>query len=273
MTTTVRRRLAPLAMALAALSATWPARAQGLTDTTALHDPLQGITEQLDDTGREVLAAYPSFDAARILQAVKAIEARAGTPAARPEDGYIAALGYLELLVIRRHYAREDEEHMPAALRDETDDGLSERGLTHALAFAQKNPKHSDVERVAGELISFQISGPVSGMRKGPEARAAIDRALQKDDGNAWAHFAVARMHFHNPAMFGGDKDAALRELRILSRTIQDFRVSLYLARCYQWKELPAQARYWARVAERQAPDNPEVRALLEQVRAAAAEE
>src|SRR5690606_37120009 len=95
----------------------------------------------------------------------------------------------------------------------------------------------------------------------------AIDRALQKDRGNAWAHFAVARMHFHNPAMFGGDKDAALRELRILSRTIQDFRVSLYLARCYLWKELPDQARYWARVAQRQAPDNPEVRHLLSQVR------
>lgn len=267
MNTTARRWLLPLALALAATALS--AHAQELTDETALRDPLQGVAEQLDESGREVLAAYPGYDAARILRAVQALEARAGTPAARPDDGYVAAVGYLELLVIRRYYAREDEAHMPAVLRDETDDKLAERGLAHALAFAQKDPKHSDVERVAGELISFQISGAVSGMRKGPEARAAIDRALQKDGGNAWAHFAVARMHFHNPAMFGGDKEAALRELRILSRTIQDFRVSLYLARCYQWKEQADEARYWARVAERQAPDNPEVRALLEQVRVA----
>lgn len=266
MNTTERWRLLPLALALAAAL---PARAQELTDTTALRDPMEGLVEQLDEPGREVLAAYPGYDGERILRAVQALEARASTATARPDDGYVTALGYLELLVIRRYYAREDEAHLPAALRDETDDGLAARGLAHALAFAEKNPEHSDVERVAGELISFQISGPVSGMRKGPEARAAIDRALQKDGGNAWAHFAVARMHFHNPAMFGGDKDAALRELRILSRTIQDFRVSLYLARCYQWKEVPEQARYWARVAERQAPDNPEVRALLEQVSAA----
>lgn len=264
MNSTTRRRLLPLALILVAAL---PAGAQELTDKTALRDPLQGVAEQLDELGREVLAAYPGYDGERILRAVQALEARASTAAARPDDGYVAALGYLELLVIRRYYAREDEDHMPTVLRDETDDGLAARGLAHALAFAEKNPKHSDVERVAGELISFQISGPVSGMRKGPEAQAAIDRALQKDGGNAWAHFAVARMHFHNPAMFGGDKEKALRELRILSRAIQDFRVSLYLARCYQWKEAPGEARYWARVAQRQAPDNPEVRALLQQVR------
>ena len=255
-----------------ALTLSSPAAGQELTEETALRDPLAGLAEQLDEPGREVLAAYLDYDAARILAGVQALEARAGTPAARPDDDYVAALGYLELLVIRRFYAREDEARMPAALRDETDDALAARGLERALAFARRQPKHSDVERVAGELISFQISGPISGMSKGPEARAAIDRALQKDGGNAWAHFAVARMHFHNPAMFGGDKDAALRELRILSRTIQDFRVSLYLARCYLWKELPDQARYWASVARRQAPDNPEARRLDAQVRAAGEE-
>lgn len=254
-----------LALALALLAAQG-ARGQELTEQTALNDPLAALAEALDEPGREVLAGFPGYDAGRILKGVQALERRANTPDARPDDGYVAALGYLQLLVVRRYFEREAAASMPRALRDRTDEALAARGLEHARAFAQAQPRHSDVERVIGELISFQISGPISGMSKGPEARAAIDRALTKDPGNAWAHFAIARMHFHNPAFVGGDKEAALREFRLLSRRIEDVRLSIYLARAYLWKGLPDQARYWSQVALRQAADNPEAQALARAV-------
>lgn len=224
------------------------------------HDPQVALLEEA--TQAEVVSAFAAYDAERIWGALERIQARAGTAEARPLDGYAEALGCLELLVIQRYYERQDEARLPKVLAEQGREALVERGLAAAERFRQANPAHSDVERVRGELISFQITGPVSGWTKGPEAQKAVLEAEQKDGKNAWAVFAQARMHFHNPAMAGGDKDLALKELRAISPHLKHFRISHYLALTYQAKEMLLQARYWAQVARRQAPDNPEVARL-----------
>lgn len=227
----------------------------------AFHDPQQALLGEANQA--EIVSAFPAYDAPRIWAALERIEARAGKAEANALDGYAAATGYLELLVIQRWFERNDKEHLPQVLRDNGREALVEKGLAAAEAFRAKNPTHSDIERVRGELISFLISGPVSGFRKGPEAQAAVLDGEKKDEGNAWCVFASARMHFHNPAMAGGDKDLALKELREISPHMKHFRVSHYLALVYQAKGMLPQAQYWARVAARQAPENPEIARLV----------
>jgi len=250
-----------LATALA-LSLATPFLASAGAGEPAIHDPLAALARDLDATAAEVLAAFPAYDAARIASATAALEARAGTPAAGPMDGYVLAQGYLELAVIRRFYETEAPGTMPESLGRYEPDALSEAGLGHARAFAASHAGHSDIARVEGELISLQIRGMTGGMTKGPKARAAIERALEADPGNGWARFAVARMHFHNPPFAGGDLDLALAELREIARGVPSFRVSLYIARCYMRKRMDPQAAYWLEKAREQAPGNPEVERL-----------
>lgn len=226
-------------------------------------DPMADLAEALDAPGREILEGFPSYEADRIWKAIETLEARQGTPAAREPDRYVLALGYLELLVIERYHERRDPDSTPALFAGLDLDEVSDRGQAHAVAYAADHPTDSDIHRIRGELISFQIHGMTSGMSKGPEAREAVERALELDPGNAWALFARGRMHFHNPAIAGGDKDLALEELRGVSRAVSDFRVSIYLSMTYYAKGMLPQARFWALKTLRQAPSNPEARSLL----------
>lgn len=239
----------------------------GRADEQPLHDPLAEAAPGLDATAREVLDAFPGYEVERLWAAVRALEARAGKAEAGPHDGWILAQGYLELLVAQRHFERHQPDDVPQLLRDHPAAELAERGIAAATAFRDAHPDHSDVERVLGELTSFQITGPISGWSKGPQAREAVERAKARDPGNAWAHFAEGRMLFHNPAMAGGDKDKALEVFRLVVRSLAGFRAPLYLAMTYQAKGMLRQARYWAEVARRAAPDNPEVAWLARELR------
>jgi len=215
-------------------------------------------------TAAQALACFARFDDASLLNALKAIEARAGTDEATPLDDYVAAQGRLDLLTMRRFYEKQLPDEMPAVLKDIDPDAFAEQGIALAKAFARSHPGHSDIERVRGELISTQIRGMMGGMTKGPDAKEAIEKSLELDPDNAWAQFSQARMHYHNPAFAGGDKDKALAELRTLAESIHHFRVSMYLAMTYQAKEMLPQARFWALKAQRAAPDNPEVKHVAE---------
>lgn len=259
-----------LAAALAA--AALPASAQRRERAHVYRDPLAAVASSLDDEARAVLEAYPSYDAGRILDAVRALEARHGTSDEGADDAWILAQGYLELAVVQRFYERHLPDTTPEAIAGADPDEWIERGLELAEEYAARHPEHADVERVRGELVSFQISGMIGGMTKGPEARKAIDRAVQLDPQNAWAAFARARMHYHNPAFVGGDVDLALREFRSLFESVEDVRVALYVAHCYRKKEMPSQAHFWARRALALAPENPEARWLEAEIAAEGAE-
>ncbi len=254
-------RLAAVLCALGLLAAAPPpplARAE----ERVLADPLAALERDADEVGKEVFRAYASYDVARLTKAVAALEARAGKPGARPDDGWLLAQAHVELLAIHRFYEREAQAGMPAALADVDPAALADRGLEHARAFAAAHPEHSDIERAIGELLSYQIRGMAGGLTKGPEAEAAIDRAVEKDRTNAWARFAIARMRFHNPKFAGGDLDLALKEMRELARALASVRVTLYVAHGYRKKGMLPQALFWVEKSLAIAPENPEAKWL-----------
>ncbi len=234
---------------------------------TALHDPLATLQEKTDEVGRPVLTAFAAYDHAKIRKAIAALEARAGTDAAHDLDRYVIAQGYAEVATIRRYYEKHDEDAMPAALEALYADDIAEKGLAQAAAFAERHPEHSDIWRVTAELKASQIRGMTSGFTRGPEALEAITKAQELDPENGWALFAQGRMHYHNPAIAGGDKDLALRELRRVVKSIENWRVFHYLSLTYDAKDMLPQAWFWAQKASGAAPENPEVALHLREVR------
>lgn len=238
-----------------------------------LADPLARFESGADELAKELFAAFLRYDAAALVAGEARLAARMGGAEEVAGDAYLHAQGSVLILVMRRYYEVEDPEGMPAALAGIDPVALAGAGLARAAAFAASHPDHSDIERVQAELLSFQIRDMMSGMTKGPAARAAVGRALAKDPTNGWALFAQARMHFHNPAFAGGDKDLALQEFRRCAEVLGGFRAKLYLARAYHAKEMDTQARFWARKALAAAPDNPEVKRFAAALEPAAAPE
>jgi hypothetical protein len=233
---------------------------------SVFHDPLATLSDATDDVGRTVLAAYDSYDVKGLVKALAVIDARLGTKKEQPEDRYVLAQGYIELALMRRYYEKEAEDDMPAILEAMDPDEISETGIAHAAVYAEAHPDHADIVRVHGELVSTQIRGMMGGMTKGPEAKRLMKEAGDMDPENGWVHFSSARMHYHNPSFVGGDKDLALMELRELQKSMDPFRVRLYLALVYNAKEMYPQARYWALKAKAVAPDNPELDSLMQEI-------
>lgn len=227
-----------------------------------LQSPLAAALEHADEVQKDVVTAFPSYDVDRIDRAVKALEQRATATAKKDDDDYFIAQGKLELLLIRRFYETDLEKEMPAALASIDHDALADDALAAATRFADAHADHSDVHRVIGELFSTKIRGMASGMKNGPKAKEAIDRALELDPKNSLAVLCQGRMHFHNPSFAGGDKDKALEEFRRVAQDTDDLRAHLYLARIYRDREMYPQARFWVKKAERVAKDNPEARFL-----------
>lgn len=257
-----------LALAAALLAATACLRGALAEETeTALHDPMAVLHESTDDVGRALLDAFPAYDHATILKSIAALEKRAGTATATELDPYVIAQGYAEIATIRRYYEKHAEDDMPEVLGEMDADDIAEKGLAHASAFAEAHADHSDIWRVTAELKASQIRGMTSGFSKGPEALEAITKALRLDPDNGWAIFANGRMHYHNPAIAGGDKDLALKELRQVVKSIESWRVYHYLSLTYDAKDMLPQAWFWAQKASRAAPRNPEVALHLRDVR------
>jgi tetratricopeptide (TPR) repeat protein len=235
--------------------------------TEPLNDPLAVMTQKIDAAGRPIVTGFVAYDHAQIRAAIAKLEARAKTDAAHEIDRYVIAQGYAEIATIRRFYEKHAEDDMPASLARLDADEIAEKGLAHAIAFSDAHPDHSDIWRVRAELKASQIRGMVSGFAKGPEALEAIANAQRLDPKNGWALFAQGRMHYHNPAIAGGDKDLSLKELRQVVKSIKNWRVYHYLSLTYDAKDMLPQAWFWAQKARRTAPKNPEVALHLGQVR------
>ncbi len=251
------------------LVAVLPMLADGTpTGADRLHTPFEAELARADETQRDVIAAFPAYDHARIARAVDTLQHRAGTDAARPDDDYFIAQGKLELLLIRRFFDTDAKDKMPPALAALDADQLSDEALDFAKKNVEQHPDDSDARRVVGELWSTKIRGMASGMTNGPKAKEGVEKAIELDPKNALAILCQGRMHYHNPAFAGGDKEKALEEFRRVANDVDDFRAHLYLARIYRDRDMNAQARFWVKKALRAAPENPEAKFLQDDVAA-----
>ena len=233
-------------------------RAADEAEKESLHDPLSALQEEAGDLGNSLFTDFLKYDAAAIYATLEKLAARQGKADATAVDLYTLGQGYIFLLTIHKFYDKNLPDEMPAVFEGREPLALAETGLGFATAYAEQHPDHSDIQRVRGELISFQIKGMMGGMTKGPLAKEAVRKAAELDPKNGWVTFSQARMHFHNPPFVGGDKDLALKEFREVAGSLNRFRVQLYLARAYEAKEMYSQARFWATKALRTAPENPE---------------
>jgi len=229
-----------------------------------LHDPLAEAAAASDDVAKQVLAALTRYDCAALQDAITVLETRSGKPQAGENDDYFLAQAKLGLLAIKRFFEVDLPDSLPPELTAIELDATSDSALTIAERFAKTHPDHSDIHRVIGELWSAKIRGMTGGMTLGPKARDAIEKALAIDDKNALAWLGQARMHYHNPAFVGGDKDLALIEFRRVSEDTGHIRACLYLARIHRDKDLFTQARFFAKKALRISPSNPEAKFLLD---------
>ncbi|MCB9881744.1 MAG: hypothetical protein H6834_08140 [Planctomycetes bacterium] len=223
----------------------------------------QGIAK-MDPTAPErvIVDAFATYDVKAIRAAVAALEGRLAKPPETVNDGYYAALGYLELLVIEKFYRKEDPKAYPESLKGFDVDQASERGRELAAKVLELSPRHGEAMRLLGEFHAHLIAGMMSGMTEGPRAREWIDKARETDNANGWAIFGEGRMLFHNPGFAGGDKPRAQAIFKRLAKEMPHVRVSLYLARSYEHDGMLVKASYWTRKALSQAPTNPEARWL-----------
>ncbi len=231
-----------------------------------LISPLERAAEHADSVQREILDAWPTYDAARIEKAVAALEARAKEPERKDDDDYFVAQGKLEQLLIRRFFETDAPERMPASLAALDHDEVADAAIDAARRFAERHADHSDVQRLIGELYSTKIRGMAGGMTNGPKAKDAIEKSIELDPTNSLALLCQGRMHYHNPSFAGGDKEKALEEFRRVAADTGDLRADLYLARIYRDRSLWPQARFWLGKAKRVAPENPELGVLAADV-------
>jgi len=135
----------------------------------------------------------------------------------------------------------------------ETQDASAAAGMAAAertMTLAKAPEELARAHRVLGELISHQISGPISGMRNGPKAREHLDEAIELAPGDVECRRAQAVMLLNNPAMFGGDPAAAAE---ILASCVKEHPeqedLQLLLALAYRKCEKPAEAKAAAQAA------------------------
>lgn len=154
----------------------------------------------------------PSFDAT-LAEARKAAEAAPDDLAAQRA----AAEGcLLRANQCRLRIAIGGAEKAEARSLEEAKEVAASAGMApaeRALALAKEPGDLAQAHRVLGELISHQISGPISGMRNGPKAREHLDEALKLLPQDVECQRAQAIMFLNNPAMFGGDPARAAQIL------------------------------------------------------------
>lgn len=113
---------------------------------------------------------------------------------------------------------------------------IAEEGLIFIDKSIELKSDLSDSYRVKGALISYKISGMVSGMRYGGQAEDAINAALKFDPNNALAKIETARKLIYNPAIAGGDLEEGIKILNeVIKGNPQVERSYILLGLAYEW--------------------------------------
>jgi tetratricopeptide (TPR) repeat protein len=145
----------------------------------------------------EIDAAVATGDAARIDRAIAFAE-RAIT--AFPGDVWLEHyLGFAHFRASNQARGMRDERKLKMHLEQ------AEKALQRSLALKETPESHALLSGVLGQMIG----GPIAGMRLGPRADRALDRALALGPRNprVWAVRASASLY--KPKLFGGSAEKA----------------------------------------------------------------
>ena len=141
-----------------------------------------------------------------------------------------------------------------------------------ALALAKNKLDHARAERVLGELLAHQITGPVSGMTKGPEALQHISNAMLEAPEDVECQGSQGLMYLYNPPINGGDVEQAIKTFRgCIDNAAPGTRTDhyyLYLAQAYLKQSKLLQARLAAQQALERNPLNHFAATFLNQITA-----
>jgi len=95
---------------------------------------------------------------------------------------------------------------------------------------------YSDAHALLGTLYGMKIvldDNPLAGMIYGPKSKKELEKAVELDPDNPWAHLRLGIRYLHTPQKWGGDKQKALVEFLKaveLSPEVAEFYVWLGIA-------------------------------------------
>lgn len=144
-------------------------------------------------------------------------------------------------------------------------DAWVEQGLVLIDAALKDKPNESDYHRVKAELHAMLVRSLGSGMRHGPALSSALNRSLELDPENPFAHMALGKRYFFAPPMLGRDMKqarAAFERARDLASELGD--TWLYLGSYHEEQgEAEAARKCLERCLELQ-PGRPMAKKILE---------
>ncbi len=124
---------------------------------------------------------------------------------------------------------------------------VAERGIGAAEKAVALKPAAAEYYRILGTLYGQAITDLMSGLKYGPRAKDAINRAVEKEPNSAVMYVARGVGNYYLPAQVGGGPQVA----------IPDFRKAIQL------DPKNAEAYLWLGIALRQSGQNAEARQAL----------
>ncbi|HEY1339482.1 MAG TPA: tetratricopeptide repeat protein [Bryobacteraceae bacterium] len=188
--------------------------------------------------------APPALEQARDRQdraALEKIVAEYSDAAAKaPKDAeaqYRAALAasYLAAVQIEMH------ERKPAR-------AVAERGIEAADRAIALKPDNADYYAVLGTLCGQAVTDLMSGLRYGPRAKEAVEKAVEKAPKSSNVYLARGVGNLYLPAQLGGGPKVAIPDLR----------------KAIQIDAKNAEAYLWLGIALRDEHNNAEARQMIE---------
>jgi tetratricopeptide (TPR) repeat protein len=191
------------------------------------------------------LAASPSapLEAARDRQDVpaleKAVEEYSAAAAKAPDDAdaqyrLAVACSYVAEVAVEQRDKKKARAY-------------AERGIKAAESAVALKPAVAEYYRILGTLDGQAITDMISGLRYGPRAKDAINKAVEKAPNSAAMYVARGVGNYYLPAQVGGGPTVA----------IPDFRKAIQL------DPRTAEAYLWLGIALRQTGQNAEARQAL----------
>lgn len=188
--------IAKLALSLTLIASASNVLAAETRSTTSLEPMIAGIERAV------VVGSVDALETSRteLLQRLEASESTGN------EERYLLAYVDWRLAGLMMASPKEHEDQRLEIL---------EEAQAHLEALIEAAPEHAEAHALLGSVFGMQIGGSAfRGMRLGPRASAAIERAHQLEPDNPRVALARGIGWLNTPKMFGGGIEKADAELR-----------------------------------------------------------